>query len=210
MNQRCRGREFRMNSTPQPAFRLRLFGTPTVEGPEGTPVSGKVAQRHRLAVLALLALAPAQRLSRDKLIAFLWPESDAERGRNLLNVATYNLRAVLGETALLSSGDELQLNAGQVDALDFEAAVERGDYAFAVTLYRAPFLDGFFVSDAPEFERWVSMERDRLALNRLPAEAAEQRRAGDRAHRGAVPLRRGQSVHRRHLLRYRAEPRPDP
>ena len=126
-------------------------------------MGGKVAQRHRLAVLALLALAPAQRLSRDKLIAYLWPESDAERGRNLLNVATYNLRSALGESSLVSSGDELQMNELPTDVAEFEAALQRGDYASAVSTYRAPFLDGFFVSDAPEFERWVDVERKRLA-----------------------------------------------
>jgi TolB-like protein len=33
----------------------------------------------------------------------------------------------------------------------------------AARLYRGPFLDGFYVSDAPEFERWAEGERDRLA-----------------------------------------------
>lgn len=155
-----------MNPSSQPPFRLRLLGSPAIEGGERT-LSGRVAQRHRLAVLALLALAPAQRLSRDKLIAYLWPESDAERGRNLLNVACYNLRAALGETALLSLGDDLQLNGDvvQADVIEFELATRQRDYARAVTIYhgRAPFLDGFFLPDAPEFERWVDSVRKRLA-----------------------------------------------
>jgi hypothetical protein len=32
-----------------------------------------------------------------------------------------------------------------------------------VALYSGPFLDGFYVSDAPEFERWTEAERARLA-----------------------------------------------
>ena len=155
-----------MNSPSQPAFRLRLLGAPAIEGADRT-LGGRVAQRHRLAVLALLALAPAQRLSRDKLIAYLWPESDADRGRNLLNVASYNLRAALGETALLSSGDDLQLNGDVVhaDIAEFETAVAQGDHARAAAIYggKAPFLDGFFLPDAPEFERWVEGVRKRLA-----------------------------------------------
>lgn len=155
-----------MNSSSQPAFRLRLLGTPAIEGAERT-LSGRVAQRHRLAVLALLAVAPAQRLSRDKLIAYLWPESDAERGRNLLNVASYNLRAALGETALLSSGDDLQLNGDVVraDVTEFETAVQQGDHARAAAICGGggPFLDGFYLPDAPEFERWVDSVRKRLA-----------------------------------------------
>jgi TolB-like protein/DNA-binding SARP family transcriptional activator len=148
-------------------FQLRLLGSPSVEvhGASGTVLTGRVAQRHRVALLALVATAPAQRLSRDKLIAYLWPESDPERGRNLLKVSSYVLRTALGEGALLSEGDDLRLatDVVRVDALDFETALARADHAQAVALYRGPFLDGFFLSDAPEFEQWADRERARLA-----------------------------------------------
>ena len=152
--------------TSTPIFHLRLFGTPSIEGSgDGQPLTGRAAQRHRIALLALTALAPGQRLSRDKLLAYLWPESDPERGRNLLKVATYVLRSTLGESALLSEGDDLRLNADvmRTDVLDFDAALARRDFGAAVTLYCGPFLDGFFVSDAPDFEQWTSRERERLA-----------------------------------------------
>src|SRR5437773_1442949 len=141
-----------MNSSP--TYYFRLFGGPSIEGDDGTMLAGRVVQRHRVALLALLALAPGggARLSRDKLIAYLWPESDQERGRNLLNVATYVLRSALGEHSILSSGDELRLNPDVVrtDVAEFETALERGDRARAMTLYKGPLLDGFFLSDAPE------------------------------------------------------------
>jgi TolB-like protein/DNA-binding SARP family transcriptional activator/Tfp pilus assembly protein PilF len=150
-----------------PTFYLRLFGSPSIEPDDGRGVAltGRVAQRHRLALLALIAAAPGQRLSRDKLIAYLWPESDSERGRNLLKVSSYVLRTELGETALLSEGDDLRLNADVVrtDAAELDAALARGDHAAAVALYKGPFLDGFFLSDAPEFEQWAARERERLA-----------------------------------------------
>ena len=50
-------------------------------------------------------MAPARRVSRDKLIACLWPDRDAEAGRNLLKVSTYVLRSLLGDSALLSESD---------------------------------------------------------------------------------------------------------
>lgn len=144
---------------------LRLFGSPSLEGDDGAPLIGRAVQRHRLALLALLSLAPAQRLSRDKLLAYLWPESDAEKGRNLLNVASYVLRAELGDEALQSVGDDLRLDPELVrsDVADFEASLERGDHTAAIASYRGPFLDGFFVSEAPDFELWSSRERERLA-----------------------------------------------
>jgi TolB-like protein/Tfp pilus assembly protein PilF len=39
----------------------------------------------------------------------------------------------------------------------------------AVELYRGPFLDGFFLSDAPEFERWVEGEREKFRRNHAAA-----------------------------------------
>jgi len=152
-----------MNSPP--TFYLRLLGSPSIEAEDGAPVANRVTQRHRVALLALLAASSAERLSRDKLLAFLWPESDADRGRNLLNVATYVLRGALGEDALISAGDELRLNADVIrsDVAELGAALASGDNARAVELYRGPFLDGFFLPDAPDFERWVDAERQRLA-----------------------------------------------
>ena len=171
-----------------PNYFLTLFGTPSLERGDRTPLTGRAAQRHRLAMLALLALAPGQRLSRDKLIALLWPESDPERGRNLLNVSTYTVRKALGETALLTVVDDLRLNPDVVatDAVEFTSAAQQGDYTRAVALYRGPLLDGFFLSDAPEFERWAEQERKRLAREHdkvleAVAEGAERDRDFTRA-----------------------------
>ena len=161
----CRPGELPVNSSP--AFQLRLCGAPSIErvGPDAGRLSGRVAQRHRVALLALVAMAPGRRMSRDKLIAYLWPESDPERGRNLLKVSTYVVRTELGEGVLVSEGDDLRLgdDVVRVDAVDFTTALDEGDHAAAVSLYRGPFLDGFFLSDAAEFDQWAGGERARLA-----------------------------------------------
>lgn len=149
-------------------FLLRLFGEVAIES-EGGRLTGRAVQRHRLALLTLLAAG----MSRDKLIAYLWPESDAERGRHLLSNSIYVLRQALGEEAILATSDTLRLNPAVVraDVVEFEHALAESVRDKAVCLYRAPFLDGFFLSDAPEFERWVETERDRL--DRLYSEALE-------------------------------------
>ena len=177
--------------TSSPTFYLRLFGSPSVEadGAGGGFLSGRVAQRHRLGLMALIAMAPGQRLSRDKLIAYLWPESDAERGRNLLKVSSYVLRTTLGEGALLSEGDDLRLNADLVrtDAAEFETALARSDFAGAVALYKSPFLDGFFLSDAPDFEQWAGRERERLAAGYAKAlESLAEDAHAERDYSGAA------------------------
>jgi DNA-binding SARP family transcriptional activator/TolB-like protein len=166
---------------------LRLLAGLGLDGPSG-PITGPAAQRKRLALLALLALAPERRLSRDKAIAYLWPESDSERARHQLSSALYEIRKAAGEDAIFAVSDELRLNADAVrtDVAEFEAAFATGDAARAVSLYRGPLLDGFFLSDAPEFERWVDGERERLAGGyaralEAVAEAAEEQRDGPAA-----------------------------
>src|SRR5437773_12414509 len=45
----------------------------------------------------------------------------------------------------------------------FEEALRVGDRSRAVEVYCAPFLDGFYLNEAEEFERWVEDKRARLA-----------------------------------------------
>ena len=61
-------------SLPHPKlFSLKLFGGASLEGPVGA-LTGRAAQRHRLALLALLAASGGGAgVTRDKLIAYLWP-----------------------------------------------------------------------------------------------------------------------------------------
>lgn len=176
---------------------LKLFGGASLEA-EGRRLTGPAAHRHRLALLALLAASPSRALTRDKLISLLWPERDAEHARKLLNQSVYVLRNALGEDALLSAGEELQLKTTRMrcDVVAFEEALAEGDLERSVEFYTGPFLDGFHLSDATEFERWVDAERRRLsgvcaeALKEL-AETAEGR--GD--FRGAVEWWKALAAH---------------
>jgi len=147
------------------ACQLRLLGTPSVAAFDGSPIGRRVVQRHRIALLALLSLSRGHGLSRERVLGYLWPESDPEHARQLLNQAVYQLRKGLGEDAIESSGDELRLNVDRVcsDVVEFEAAVANRRHSQAVALYRGPFLDGFYLSEAVEFERWLEGERSRLA-----------------------------------------------
>lgn len=170
-----------MNSSQ--ACQVRLLGTPSVAAFDGSPIGRRVVQRHRVALLALLSLGPGHGLSRERLLGYLWPESEPEHARQLLNQAVYQLRKGLGEDAIESAGDEVRLNVERVcfDVVEFEAAVASRRHSQAVALYRGPLLDGFYLSEAVEFERWLEGERARLSgqfakeLESL-AEAAEENR----------------------------------
>jgi DNA-binding SARP family transcriptional activator/tetratricopeptide (TPR) repeat protein len=143
---------------------LNLLGGAALEA-DGKPVTGRAAHKRRIAILALLACARGRALGREKVIGYLWPEHPTDAARHLLSESLYVLRKELGDDAFVAVGDEVGLNGAVVgsDVSAFEGALERKAYQEAVEAYRGPFLDGFYVSDAPEFERWADAERARLA-----------------------------------------------
>jgi len=142
--------------------------------------AGVAGQRARLALLAVLAVGGQAGVSREKLLALLWPDSDADRARGALKQALYALRRHLGD-AVVGNG-ELRLDPEVIstDVGEFELAITRGDDDAAVACYGGPFLDGVFLRSSPEFDQWVERERTRLAhafcqtLERL-ASAADER-----------------------------------
>ncbi len=163
-------------------IRLKAFGTPTLRCDE-TPLGPGATQRRPLALLALLAVAGERGLSRDKLIGCLWPEREEERARHVLAQTLYALRRALPGAEVVLGTSELRLNPEAIrsDVTEFESALAAGDVEQAAALYTAPFLDGFYLNDAPEFERWAERERVRLAQR---ARAALERAARQAAARG--------------------------
>lgn len=145
-------------------YSLRLLGGASIDSGSG-PLVGAVAQRRRLALLALLAATPVGAVSRERVAALLFPEENSDRARHGLSNALHAVRKSLGRDAILAVGDELRLNAEFLtsDLAEFERAVATGDHERAAALYQGPFLDGFAVPHAAEFERWVEDVRQRLA-----------------------------------------------
>lgn len=143
---------------------LRLLGGARIEA-AGEVVTGRAAHRRRLGLLALLALSPSGRLARERIIYYLWPDQSSEGGRRLLSEALHVIRRELGEETIAAAGDELLLNPTAVgsDVAEFIAAITSSDWDGAVRLYTGPFLDGWFVREAPEFEEWAEAQRRHLA-----------------------------------------------
>src|SRR5688572_14042547 len=162
---------------------LELLGTLSLRGDTG-PAPPGVQQKRRLGLLALLALRGRQGLSRDRIEAYLWPESSVERARHALDQAVYAIRNAVGSDVILSTGRELRLNPElvNVDVWEFEDAIRAGQLAGAVGRYKGPLLDGFHFTESGELESWIDAERARLlreyesALESLANRSAE---AGD-------------------------------
>lgn len=132
---------------------------------DGQSTTGSATRRRRLALLALLAVARDRGLNRDKVQAYLWPESDTERARHGLSQLVYFQRRHLGGGELFLGRKTLRLNREAIttDVWEFEDALDAGAPEAAVRLYAGPFLDGFFLRGAPGFERWADDQRGRLA-----------------------------------------------
>ena len=148
------------------------------------PVTGPPAQRHRIALLALIASAWPQPVSRDKAMAMLWPEKDLPSARRLLNLAVHVLRAALGEDAIASTGDGLLFNPSKAncDLLDLRAAIDADAAERVARLYTAPLLDGFHLDDSAEFGYWLDERRNELShayIAALLTLAQHQEQSGD-------------------------------
>jgi DNA-binding SARP family transcriptional activator len=138
-----------------------------------------------LALLTLLVGHRSEGVSRDKLLAYLWPDSDSVHARNSLKQALFSLRHALDCRLLISGSGFLRLesSAADVDLWEFESALAAGKETLAVSLYGGPFLDGFYITGLAEFERWVEAKRQRLAhgySQALSALAVRADRFGDR------------------------------
>jgi adenylate cyclase len=145
-------------------YRLRTFGTLTLAGPEDDTLLGKHRHQHRrLALLSVLAAAGEQGRSRDQLLLLFWPDATQSHARHSLEQLLYAIRSSIDE-AVFAGVNPVHLNPGVVssDVGDFLGALERGDLEGAAKEYRGPFLDGFYLGEAPEFEQWLDAERARL------------------------------------------------
>jgi len=147
---------------------LRTFGVLDLRGSDGREFRAVLAQPKRLALLVYLAATASGTPGaftfhrRDTLLALFWPDQDVTRARAALSRAVHYLRASLGEGVVLSRGDEeLGLDPDRIscDATRFRDELSKGRLTEALELYRGDFLEGFFLSDVPELDRWIEGER---------------------------------------------------
>ena len=144
---------------------LELLGTLSLRD-ETRPVPVAAQQKRPLGLLAILGLGGKPGLSRDRIEAYLWPESSGARAQHALDQTVYAIRHALGSDVILATARELRLNPElvRVDVWEFEEAIRAGQWTAAVGHYKGPLLDGFHFADGHELDTWLESNRSRLRL----------------------------------------------
>ena len=144
-------------------IRLRTFGSVYLTR-DGQTMSGAAGQRRLLAILAVVAAAGDQGVSRDKLLALLWSDGEPDKSRHALTQSLYHIKKALGVERVFAPGVDLRLDGESIssDVADFQRAVHEQRFEDVVSLYTGPFADGFFVTGGAEFDIWASNERSRF------------------------------------------------
>ncbi|MEU3269996.1 BTAD domain-containing putative transcriptional regulator [Saccharomonospora sp. NPDC006951] len=159
-------------------MRIELLGEFAVES-NGDRIDARRwrLRKARLLVIAL-ALEPAQRLHRDKVLERLWPGVDPSSANHNLHQALYVARKAIGESGILTVRDEnVLLNAGgevAVDVVEFERAAEAAlvtgderDLRAALAAYRGDLAPDLAYTDWLEGRRASARETWHAVLLRM-------------------------------------------
>lgn len=148
---------------------ITLLGTPEFQL-DDKPIP-KLNSRKAKALLIYLALT-GQSQSREKLAGLLWGDFPEEKARTNLRGELRRLRTCVGEhivttryEAAFDNTSEHMLDVVQFLALTKQPAPTVSDWETAVSLYKGPFLDGFYLPDAPEFDQWAASLREQYRRN---------------------------------------------
>jgi tetratricopeptide (TPR) repeat protein len=142
-----------------------------------------VTQPKRLGLLFFLALTvPRGFHRRDMLLAMFWPEADRASAGQSLRQALHYLRSLLPPDLLVTRGSsEIGIDHDRVrcDAALYDAMLDDGREEEALPLYRGELLPGFHLPAAPDFDRWLEMERTRLRRRAVRAALVVAHRRAD-------------------------------
>lgn len=152
-------------------------------GPSWIEWQGQTLSIHRRQARALLYCLAArlEPVPRERICFNFWSDKpDAQARRHFSHLLSHLRRALPDPSLLRSINDAVLLDPNRVwcDAVAFRKACAHLDADHfhilerAVQLYRGPFLSGFSISDAPEFELCMGEQRstcERLYLDALRA-----------------------------------------
>jgi DNA-binding SARP family transcriptional activator len=144
--------------------RLELLGPPRILRDD---VVIDIPRRRTRAVLWRLA-APGGRVARDQLLAYFWPDLERPMALQQLRSVLHTLRRALGPLIL---SDELSLGLAPdvvvdwrtLDRLLVARAPDPGALASCLGAVHGELLAGVTLAAAPQFEAWLTLEREHCA-----------------------------------------------
>ncbi|MEU6782495.1 BTAD domain-containing putative transcriptional regulator [Nonomuraea angiospora] len=153
---------------------------------DGRPV--RISGRKPRMLLATLLLDAGRVVGADRLADVLWPHRPPRSAQANLRTYVSSLRSDLGPALLRADGVgyAIDVGAGALDLLEFEALVDRGEFAEALALWR-----GAPLSDLPGSPVWDRRLEPLHRVRLWAAEALIDRRIQLGDHDGAVSELRG-------------------
>lgn len=153
------------------------------------------------ALLAYLAVTRVHH-TREHLLNLLWAESHPDAARKNMRNNLWRLRQMLGDQVLVADGERIALSSTVwTDVSAFESGLQTllangppvdDQLQVIIDLWRGPLLDGLILAEAPDFEMWLTGERERLGqvyLRGLEALITKHRATGNWAEVIAVARR---------------------
>jgi DNA-binding SARP family transcriptional activator len=156
-----------MTERSQNACRLEVLGGFTLTTPTSEPIS--LSSRKAQVLIAYLAQRSGHAVSRAKLAAMFWSDTNESEARHSLRQCLLVLRQTLASgPPMLEIGPEavrLRRESVTSDAMELEALIAAGteeSMGSATALYRGEFLEGIRLAGEP-IEEWIVFERRRIA-----------------------------------------------
>src|SRR5690606_16750493 len=137
-----------------------LGGLSVLEG--GNAV--QLPSRKAAALLAYLSVNQGRVLARSEVAALFWGHAAPEKARHSLGQALYTLRSRLRSLVLEAGRHHVSIPEASValDVTRCKDLISNGALLDALRLYDGPFLQGFWLSNCPEFEEWQELTRSEI------------------------------------------------
>lgn len=143
-----------------PHFPVRLLGMPSRERLD----DGRQPLGQKPLFLLTRLLLERRPVSRETLMAFLWPEANEQRARGSLRQALHVIRLATSQDCVAADRRSISLRENpDCDLAAFLDAVRQSEWQRAALAYGGPLLEGVTVSDATDAELWLDFQRRRMA-----------------------------------------------
>lgn len=146
---------------------LKLLGSPQISIDE-KPITQFISRKAQALLIYIIVTGKLH--SRAVLAELFWQNRPSNQSMKNLRAALSNLRQLVGahliitrQTVTFNGECPYDLDVEAIQAIANRPVTDNLQFlSEAVTQYRGDFLEGFYVPDAPDFENWALMERERL------------------------------------------------